>query len=72
MIGGLACVSCTGKYDNISFKLKTPFQWWNPDKLLLIINGRCLELFPTRIKFNFIFMGYACGAHVLSTHSQSH
>ena len=25
MIGGLGCVSCTGKYDNINFKLKTPF-----------------------------------------------
>ena len=25
MIGGLGCVSCTGKYDNISFNLKTPY-----------------------------------------------
>ena len=25
MIGGLGCVSCTGKYDNISFNLRTPF-----------------------------------------------
>ena len=30
----MGCVSCTGKYDNISFIIKTPFQFFFIRKLI--------------------------------------
>ena len=42
VIGGLGCVSCTGKYNNISFKLKTPCQNRNGKHVQFLL-VQCME-----------------------------